>query len=628
MPRARVAIVLLLTCGGCGQGDDQTITIGGPVSPAPPVPDLGPPDGGDLGARPDLARPHDLAAHDLKTSPTDLARHDLSGPSSDLAGTSSDLSATPLDLATAPLDLAAPPDLAVPPPASGAPLPVPIPRTNINASLAAGAQTGADVAIDPTNTPYFNHLLAASDDAATDQVSVYETNDGATSWRTHKLLPPLGAFTGPTRTPAVAYDSQGNGLISTFAFDQSGVSAIAVARRPVGAGAFLRPVIVPNSAGDRQRIAVDRAAASPRKDTVYLVWSDGGRVQVAASSDGGASFGAAVQVNDDGSALTNPSLTPAADGTVYVTWLDAGRGQLRVDRSLDGGATWGPDHVIHQLGASGASVATPAAPQRGARLAPFCDVDRSTGVRSGTLFCVFHDVTPGNGLDVFLRRSSDGGATWSAPQRINDDPAGIAADQFLPRVQIDETNGKVAVAWYDTRDDPAHVRTQVYFTRANDGSTFAPSVRVSTASTDESRAGADPSGYGESIGIEAFLGRVRVLWTDARTGDEDVFSCIIDFAHFAFFLPGSSTITVPPGGAAPLSVTVQPVGPFTASVQLSLTNLPSGATQTWSTNPVAENGSSTVTVTAAGVMPGSYTIGLHGQGGGEYDTRDLTLVVQ
>lgn len=37
--------------------------------------------------------------------------------------------------------------------------------------------------------------------------------------------------------------------------------------------------------------------------------------------------------------------------------------------------------------------------------------------------------------DVLFRRSKDGGSSWSAPVRLNDDRVGNGATQYLPRCQ-------------------------------------------------------------------------------------------------------------------------------------------------------------------------------------------------
>lgn len=58
--------------------------------------------------------------------------------------------------------------------------------------------------------------------------------------------------------------------------------------------------------------------------------------------------------------------------------------------------------------------------------------------------------------DILLIKSKDGGATWSAPQRVNNNREGSGApltDQFEPALATD-SRGHVAVCFYDRRRDP------------------------------------------------------------------------------------------------------------------------------------------------------------------------------
>src|SRR5205823_7607080 len=58
----------------------------------------------------------------------------------------------------------------------------------------------------------------------------------------------------------------------------------------------------------------------------------------------------------------------------------------------------------------------------------------------------------GNDMDVMFTESTNGGRTWSAPVKVNDnvDPSGAPTDQFQPSVAAGP-GGAVAVAFYDRR---------------------------------------------------------------------------------------------------------------------------------------------------------------------------------
>jgi hypothetical protein len=64
------------------------------------------------------------------------------------------------------------------------------------------------------------------------------------------------------------------------------------------------------------------------------------------------------------------------------------------------------------------------------------------------------DETPGNGTDIFVARSTDRGASWSSPLRVNDDPAGVRKDQFNQWLSVDAVTGSANLSWNDARNDP------------------------------------------------------------------------------------------------------------------------------------------------------------------------------
>jgi hypothetical protein len=207
------------------------------------------------------------------------------------------------------------------------------------------------------------------------------------------------------------------------------------------------------------------------------------------------------------------------NGEVYVAWNDSQHSRLLLASSRDGGATFGRPVAIAPT-IVGLQDAIPAMASRMALLYPACDADRSTGPRRGTLYCSWMDEATGNGTDVFVAHSLDSGGSWSAPVRVNDDPTGVRQDQFNQWLSVDPTSGAVDLSWYDTRNDPADTKTDVYFSSSTDGGlTFLANQKVTTAPSDESAANpaADQRDqYGDYEGIVAYGGIAHPIWTDGR----------------------------------------------------------------------------------------------------------------
>ncbi|HET6204116.1 MAG TPA: proprotein convertase P-domain-containing protein [Planctomycetota bacterium] len=90
--------------------------------------------------------------------------------------------------------------------------------------------------------------------------------------------------------------------------------------------------------------------------------------------------------------------------------------------------------------------------------------------------------------------------------------------------------------------------------------------------------------------------------------------------------PTSRTITV--GGSTTYAVTSTPSGGFASNVSLSASPAIAGVTYAFSPNPVAANGSSTLTVsTTAAATTGTHTITITGTGGGLTRTTTATLIL-
>ncbi len=108
-------------------------------------------------------------------------------------------------------------------------------------------------------------------------------------------------------------------------------------------------------------------------------------------------------------------------------------------------------------------------------------VDRSGGPTDGNVY-VLASVDPQgpDPLDVMFIRSTDGGASWTSPLRINDDAANDAW-QWFGTMSV-APNGRIDVIWNDTRNDPTDVDSETYYSYSTDaGTTWSANLPVTPA---------------------------------------------------------------------------------------------------------------------------------------------------
>jgi hypothetical protein len=318
----------------------------------------------------------------------------------------------------------------------------------------------------------------------------YVTMDGGKTWKTVGSQDPENLVQGDD---AMAFSADGTAYHAHLSFDgirvqrpRRAVSGIITSASHDGGMTWNEPVPAINHINsvtpfeDKPGIVTDNAAGSPFKGNVYLAWTRFDvygsadpechtQIYFSRSVDGGKTFSMPFRISDTGGDCVDSDNTvegavPAVGpkGEVYIVW--AGPLGLVFDKSLDGGLTFGKDKVIGQM-PGGWDFPMPGLDR--ANGMPVTGVDLSAGPRRGTLYVNWIDERTGD-LDVFVASSPDGGETWTAPVRVNDDPLKNGKAQFFTWMAVDPVDGSVNTVFYDRRDTEGTL-TGLTMARSTDG---------------------------------------------------------------------------------------------------------------------------------------------------------------
>lgn len=230
---------------------------------------------------------------------------------------------------------------------------------------------------------------------------------------------------------------------------------------------------------------------------LHLAWQDrrNGHYDIyyAASTGGGATWSTNERVNQDaGSAnQTSPVLAVKADGSqVYIAWQDGRNGNDDVYFARGAGGSWTEVRVNNDAGSAAQGAPT---------------LGRSA---SGTLHLAWRDVRNG-GNDIYFSRSTNGGATWSANAKVNDD-VGLH-DQEAPAV-VEGSSGEALLAWEDLRGNSY----DIYVSRShNDGQSWSANESAIT----------EGGGAGQHLpaGVIDSQGNAYLVWQDDRRVEQNVY---------------------------------------------------------------------------------------------------------
>jgi hypothetical protein len=284
-------------------------------------------------------------------------------------------------------------------------------------------------------------------------------------------------------------------------------------------------------AQDKEWAVVDRT-----NNNMYVTWtqfdnygssspSDVSSILFSKSSDEGETWSPALKINEvDGDCIDSDNTTEGAvpavgpNGEIYVAW--AGPEGLVFDRSLDQGDTWLDEDIFISDFPGGWDYNIPGINRCNGLPITVCDL--SGGSYQGTIYVNWSDQGNGtNDTDVWIAKSADGGNTWSAPIRVNDD--GPGKHQFFTWMSIDQVTGYLWFVWYDRRDYDDK-NTDVYMAVSTDGGETFINFKVS----EEPFVPSTNVFFGDYNCVSAHNNVIRPIWTRLHSSQLSIYTAIVD----------------------------------------------------------------------------------------------------
>lgn len=432
----------------------------------------------------------------------------------------------------------------------------------MNSDAAGSVQNEVSLALNLNPLPavgvtggHVNLLAAYNDFGGAGGLGISYSIDSGATWIERTIgTGIIDPFTGVTPLsfvfdPITASDTLGNVFAGYIAASNiGGPSGLYIENSTDGGNTWSGPMLVhaedasanvpPGTYrfNDKPHLVADTYAGSARQDDLYAVWiqDDGTNpptdLRFSASTNAGATwFATPATINDNpGTDLANgPNLTIAPNGDVYVAWLNVDvtnnapgpkAGAIYIDRSTDGGVTWGADTLARNVSTLPNHLATlnNQASQDDARSRGFPVIEADpTDATGQTLYLTWAEdpdgTISGDEADIYFMRSLNGGTTWSTPLRVNNDAT--INDQFAPWMDV-KADGTIDIAWYDKRLAPNDDAWDVFIASSTDGGlSFGPNVRLTDVTFATTLSGGEPW-LGEYLGLvvdstTAYTGFVR-----------------------------------------------------------------------------------------------------------------------
>jgi hypothetical protein len=428
----------------------------------------------------------------------------------------------------------------------------------VGTALATGTPTNVDVsqrhlneseeaiAVNPTNPKNIVVVTNVGHREAGLTAGMFEavSFDGGATW-TRSLIGNHDNLGDACCDPSLSFDEFGN-LFLTYLFQVENTVPIALSTDGGVTFNVIAKVVAPpkntptKSSGDNRGLFrfVDQPTITAARGEVWVIFNAGGPLfatgaPVTGFGQVGSFFEGEVVPNTNNCTYGDIAIGPAGQVMQVCTLTESGQGGgklfINVDPDGLGPANFGDRVFVAETHVGGFDFIPPQ-PDRSVDAEPGLAWDRTGGANNGRVYLIYtkEQKNESDDTDIYVRRSDDGGATWSPGVRVNDD-AGVNS-QFLPKIALDPTTGNLAAVWYDARrdlgaggpgDTDGRPNDDAQFWGAfstNGGASFGANIQISAGTSNSADSG-NGIDYGDYTGLAFYGGTAHPAWSDNSNSD-------------------------------------------------------------------------------------------------------------
>ncbi|WP_027421227.1 sialidase family protein [Crocinitomix catalasitica] len=385
------------------------------------------------------------------------------------------------------------------------------------------SQVEPSICINPNNT---DEIIAG-----TVFNDYYFSKDGGYTWKSKSLKSKFGV----NGDPCVVIDNQGRPYYMHLS-NIDGKALVGGIVCQTGRSVKGRFTRVSHTLVDGKFHDKEWAAVNPKNNNVYMTWTafdaynsedpkDESNIVFSKTTDEGKTWSIPKIIStipgdcaDDDKTAEGAVPAVGPEGEIYVAW--SRNDSIWFNVSKDEGETWLAKEQFIANQSKGWNLEIIGLFRTNGM--PITAADRSGKDHHGDIYVNWADQRNGaTDTDIWLKKSSDKGETWSQPIRVNQDTT--ATHQFFTWMTIDQTTGYLYFVYY-SRANFEDFRTDVFMTVSKDGGQTFKEYKINDTPFSPN----PKMFFGDYINISAHDGEIRPIWLRLDEGEISLFTTIVN----------------------------------------------------------------------------------------------------